>query len=268
MSMNHLDFQLAAGSIVGRDHRQVPRNSQDSYHVIRDSAATIAIVTDGCSSGRYSEVGAHVGARLIAESLHVQLNRRPARKIDWEAASLDVTAALRVLARQMGGDLRQVVTDYFLFTIVGALLRREEAVFFAFGDGVIAVNGEMTVIDYDNRPPYIGYHLLDSSSTGIDTDWLGFQTIASLALADLEHFLIGSDGVADLAEAGDKNLPGLEKPVGSVSQFWEQDRYFRNPALMGRQLNLIARDWPRKSPRPGLLPDDTTMIAGRRDPAN
>jgi hypothetical protein len=26
---------------------------------------------------------------------------------------------------------------------------------------------------------------------------------------------------------------------------------------------MIGRDWPRRDPEPGLLPDDTTMIVGR-----
>lgn len=266
--MDPQDFQLAAGSIIGRDHRQVPRNSQDSYHVVRESGSVVAIVTDGCSGGRYSEVGAHLGARLTAESLRLQLKERPAPEIDFESVARDVTAGLRVLARQLGEDMSQVVADYFLFTVVGAVLTPSRAVFFAFGDGVVVVNGEKTIIDYDNQPPYIGYHLLDNRLIGIDPYQLRFVTVASLALGEVEHFLIGSDGVADLDAAAGINLPGLDKTAGPLSQFWEQDRYYRNPALITRQLNLIARDWPKRQPQPGLLPDDTTLIVGRRTPSS
>ena len=83
--------------------------------------------------------------------------------------------------------------------------------------------------------------------------------------------VIGSDGLVDLDEARELNLPGRKDSVGSVSQFWENDRFFKNPFILGRRLNLINPPRPVVRVRDGviersegLLMDDTTLVAMRR----
>ena len=68
-------------------------------------------------------------------------------------------------------------------------------------------------------------------------------------------------------------MPRDLRPVGPLDQFWQDDRYFGNPALLERRLHLIGSDWVRfktesgtKEQLNGLLPDDTTMVVGRRPP--
>ena len=82
-------FEWAAGSVAGRDHRRVGRNSQDAVRVVGDDGALVAVVTDGCGSAPHSEVGAHLLAQLLAVRL---LAAAPA--VDVEGAP----AAARALA--------------------------------------------------------------------------------------------------------------------------------------------------------------------------
>jgi hypothetical protein len=56
-----------------------------------------------------------------------------------------------------------------------------------------------------------------------------------------------------------------------LSQFWEEDRYFRNPDALRRRLALINSEYTHLDREagvlirePGLLPDDTTLVAIRR----
>ena len=46
-----IPFQLAAGSIRGREHLRLERNNQDAYATLRNEQYAIAVVCDGCGSG-------------------------------------------------------------------------------------------------------------------------------------------------------------------------------------------------------------------------
>src|SRR5437868_989225 len=62
-------WKIAAGTVTGRSHRQAGHNSQDAFCWTRYADALIVVVADGCGSGAHNEVGAGLGARMVAESL-------------------------------------------------------------------------------------------------------------------------------------------------------------------------------------------------------
>jgi serine/threonine protein phosphatase PrpC len=262
-------FRLAQGSTMGRDHRLVPKNCQDATYVNAEQENfRFGVIADGCGSSARSEVGAQLGVRLVSEALRAELagaTRCQAPDINWRRVQQHVLASLDVLARQMGGDYRKTVEEYFLFTIVGVVLAGQLATFFALGDGVVIVNGFQYQLGpfAGNMPPYAGYGLISDKLT-IDPDSVVLRPVLQVPLTELDSFLIGSDGVMDIINAAEKMVPGLGNPVGSIAQFWEDDRYFQgNPELVSRRLKLLARDWPKHDPEPGLLPDDTSLIVGQ-----
>jgi hypothetical protein len=179
-----------------------------------------------------------------------------------------VLSQLDILAQSLGGDYRKVVEEYLLFTIIGVVLTPETATFFACGDGVAIINGtEWPLGPYPgNMPPYLAYGLLESELR-IDLSEVKLQPFAEFVSEELESFLIGTDGVNDFVKHQDRMMPGLDREVGPLSQFWSDDRYFRgNPDLVSRQLRLVGRDFPHNNPEHGVLSDDTTIIVGRRIP--
>lgn len=259
-------FEIAAGTVIGRDHRHVGRNNQDAWVVTHDEDLTVGIVADGCSSGAHSEVGAKLGVKILAENLRLQYRQR--QSVDWDRAMRQVLARIDVLVGSMGGNYRQVVEEYFLFTLVGVVIDARNATFFALGDGTVIVNGTQLPLGPfpNNAPPYMGYGLLDGR-VDIDQNLIRLTPWEPVESDALHHFLVGSDGVDDISAHRERMMPGLTQPIGPVSQFWEQDRYFGgNEVLVSRQLNLMGRDWPRTNPDAGLLSDDTTIIVGRKAP--
>lgn len=265
---SHQEFELTAGGIMGRDHRLASRNCQDDWYIAQDDVRTIGVVADGCGSGAHSEVGAQLGVRLTVQAIDTALACRRLDHLDWNQVHASVVAALETVARTLASGntvYRQIVEDYFLFTIVGVVLADGWATFFAIGDGIVTINGETICLGPfpGNAPPYIGYCLMADEASGARPE-CDVRIIRQVPLRKLDSFLIGTDGVHDLIGAEDYTIPGMEQTVGGIGQFWQHDRYYRNPELTHRQLKLIARDWPRRDPWPGLLPDDTTLIAGRR----
>lgn len=274
--MRSKDFELAGGGALGRDHRTSFRNYQDAYFIEEFGEYTIAVVTDGCSSGSSpgssrNEIGATVGGKIFVACLAHALDCRDEyipdineifeRSVEWAANKIDIVATMM----SPNGRVKRIVQDHFLFTITGVLFLADVAYFFSLGDGIIYVNGEERRSGpFNNAPPYLAYRLLESVE-GFEQGDLKIEILDAISLSDLEHFAIGCDGVYDLFCAESKKLPGMDGQVPPLSSFWENDRYFGgNPDLVSRQLRLISRDWPKKDPEAGLLPDDTTLIVGRK----
>ncbi len=248
-------FELAAGSVAGRDHRLEGRNNQDAAELLLLPDMTVAVVCDGCGSGRRSEVGAALGARLVVRAVAESGPAGLGEPDFWNAVRERVLRDLDSLIRRMGGPRSAIIEEYFLFTIVGAVLAPAGAAFFSLGDGLIAVNGEKIPPGPfpNNAPPYPAYGSHP------------FAVHRTLPSGEVDHFLIGTDGIFDLMTAADAPLPGKEESVGPLERLWSDDRYYRNPDRLRRHLALANRDVVRGDRHErGLLPDDTTIVVGRR----
>lgn len=263
--MSSLPFDIAAASVIGREHSRAGRNNQDAFCVDACEQGLAAVVADGCGSGSHSEVGAQAGARLVVASA-LRLLRDGARV--EEGAFLTAlrersVAFLRELALGLG---RGGLQDCLLFTVVGAVVTPELTLVFSAGDGVWALNGQVHPLGPfpGNAPPYLAYGLIPDSV-------VPFARQALVPTADVRSLMLGTDGVGDLARMAESLVPEREEPVGPLSQYWNDERYFRNPDALRRRLSLLVRESVRVEPvshrlvrSPGLLPDDTTLVVLRR----
>lgn len=284
-------FEIASASVMGSDHAQplLRKNNQDARYYIDQKIGLIdgivAIVCDGCSSSEYSEVGAHIGTRLIAETIkkyyqHYAGQMRSLRNSlcshdsveiinfpYWEAIRKEVLVKISDIALALCGSevtrFSKIINDYFLFSTVGALITPWGASVFAIGDGEMIINGHrIGPIKFEkNEPPYLAYALVQTSLKDQSPESLQFKIHSVIPVCDLQSLVIGTDGLGYLIDSADKKIPGREEWVGPISQFWEQDKYFKNPDAIRRRLAVINRGHEGQS---GLLLDDTTMIVIRR----
>jgi len=267
-------FELARGSIPGYDHIRAGKNNQDGVSILQTSDFTIAVVCDGCSSGKYSEVGAQFGSLLlthtIADHLRVRSGwtiRNPREILAWSIIRRDALWEMRKWARGIGAEDSEgrvnpsFVNDYFLFTVVCVVITPERTEFASIGDGCISVNGETSFLGpfEGNMPPYLGYGLV---KTSMKEEQMQFVVHKAMKTEDLQSFLIGSDGLTSLHKSADKPLPGKTRTVGPMSQLWEDEKFFLN-ADVGRR-HLVLANGGVGSRFPGLLEDDTTFVSGRR----
>lgn len=277
-------FEIARGSIPGANHLQrgnllIGRNNQDACASHQDDEITVAIVADGCGGQDRSEVGANLGAQLMVKALERQYYRYKSLAAQkgfstvlptmLEAARQDVIALLRIVATTLAGDgsFSAAINDNFLFTLVGVLVTPMGAAFFSIGDGLFAVNGKVTRIGpfKNNEPPYIAYALYASRWTDEE---LRFVVNQLTDVEELDNFLVGTDGVGDLCLASERTIPGAIELIGPLEQFWSTDAYFSKSGIRrflarvnsthSKAVNgQLVVDVPR-------LPDDTTLIVGRR----
>lgn len=288
-------FAFASGTVQGRDHRLQGRNNQDAFFLLEREDVTVAIVCDGCSSGAHSEIGARLGAeyaaRLIANvavgdyqlseadpdagfPMRKSITPKPPYFKPWYVSNELATEINRPIPyssmpRDIDPAFRSFVMEHLLFTIVGVAITSEMATFFALGDGVIVVNGEVTTLGpfKDNAPPYLGYRLLSPHSRKHPD----IQVVREIPMAELNSFVIGTDGVTHLIDAAEKTVPGKTELIGPLSRLWTEDRFFKNRDMVRRYLTLANQDattidWESRTVTkdPGRLSDDTTLIVGRR----
>lgn len=278
MFEGHPRFEVAAGSVPGRSHALAGRASQDACVVRAGPESLVAVVADGCGSSEHSEVGAWLGAHMVCSELSSAAGEGLGERALWEGVEARVVGALRDAAARMGGDLEETVRRFFLFTLVGAVIAGGRAAVFSLGDGVIAINGEVTRLGpfAGNAPPYIGYAMCGSERAD-----LRLVIHRVMAASEVLSIVVATDGADGWGDIESNVLPGTAEPVGPFARLWGDDRYFAHPDALRRRLarmnrTILRPDWAsrRLDRHPGLLEDDTTIAvirarsaAGARDGA-
>lgn len=271
MTLDDNTFEVACGSIMGRDHSMCGKANQDGCYVaVQPDEVLSAVVCDGCSESKWSHVGATLAARLIATDAAF-LAETWVGDTDTLLARLKADSILSIRRFVETLAVPNAVYDYFMFTVIGALVTPTRTVIYSIGDGVYAINGLMYNLGPfpNNQPPYMVYgDLLDST---IDPELCRFQVNVDMPTSLVDSFLLGTDGAKDITAHAEKCVPGKEEAVGSLAQFWTNDSFFKNSDALRRRLTLVARDvqkmdheTKRLRRHTGLLPDDTTIVVGRR----
>lgn len=261
-------LEVAAGGVSGRSHIVAGKANQDAFAFRGELQGFCGVVCDGCGSGKHSEVGAALGARIICENVIEQISGGQSIRDEktWERIREKTVESLKMLLVAMGGPAANIVADYFLFTVVGLAISDEGAVVFGIGDGSFFLNGERVKLGPfpGNAPPYLGYGLLGSGPA--------FTIHRHCALETFESVLIATDGLDDYEANVGKTYPaGRGELVRPVSSFWQEDKYFQNADALRRMLALVNREmnrpmWNEKRivKEPGLLEDDTTILVVRK----
>lgn len=265
------------GSVIGKYHLGIGKNNQDAALMRVYGDKFVGIVCDGCGSCERSEVGSNIGANFVLKEIESVFLVEPADVgcldlLKFNEVKQHVTLLITDLAYKMRRDLFGAIKDYLLFTIVGVFSDGENVCVFSIGDGFYAINGNVHQIGpfEHNMPPYIAYNSIPNFvSKEIDPAYLDFNIHEVLPLSKLQSVLIGTDGVGDLIEASNKNIPGKKELVGSLDQFWTNDLYFKNSSALDRRLTLINREFSVAKDgwlqhEKGHLKDDTTMIVFRK----
>ena len=242
-------FVAAAGSVTGRDHRRAERDGQDGYAVVVTEDVVAAVVTDGCSSGRSSEIGARIGAAWLAALTERQFRAAvavaseraegvSARTVASEIVR-ELLGRLEVLARSLdaSGEVKAArVDEALLFGFLAVVVTTETTIVFGIGDGIVLAGGELTVLDPgpENAPPYVAYGLLGAR------------------LEPRIHF-VGPTAKVDLVAVATDGLIPLGSALGELAA---DARYAKNPSLLRKRLVVLSDR--------GTFSDDATVAVIRR----
>lgn len=229
-----MTLSCIAGGLTGQDHLRAGRDGQDGFALVETDRLAAAVVTDGCSSGTQSELGARLGARWLA-ALVVRHFDPGSPVASAHAITQALVAHLRIAARSLSPERSvdaAIVGDALLFGFLVAVVTAETGIVFGIGDGVVWVDGTATIIDPgpDNAPPYPAYALLGATIAPAIHFTGACRTIA-----------IATDGATELVP----RLAGLAT----------DPRLFENRSLLRKRLNVLAKEVH--------LRDDTTIAIVR-----
>lgn len=229
-------IRVRTAQILGRSHLLSGRNSQDALKTgsleVRGQKVFYGVICDGCSEGESSEVGAKLAATFLGRQIEILVKSNvPLSKIP-PILHKRMLGFLKGLLGRISFDSQTsrvtFIESNLLFTILGFVYTDDETIVFAQGDGVLVVNGEVTVRDENNRPNYIGYGLVPSQPTAFDVYLFPGALISRLA--------ISSDA--------------LGEELGFVNELWDN----AHPLGLQRKVNILSRDEHR-------FRDDLSVIA-------
>lgn len=250
-------FGVTSGSVIGREHVRIGRNNQDGVAVKVDEQRLAAVVTDGCSSSRYAEVGARLGASFIAaEAIRRMRSGKPAGMDLAYGVTRSLVTYLDNVAKGLSPDDAEreaLIGDYLLFGFLCLAIDGQRACIFGVGDGVYSLNGEYHALDPgpENAPAYVGY-LIMTGPTRSATPEMHVAT----SVEQVETMLIGTDGLLDLDRQPDSPLKDGSRQ-GGVEQFEEDASLLANAGRLQRRLSILGEI-------NGRMRDDATAVVVRR----
>lgn len=146
-------------SVIGSSHLHDNKPCQD-YNLVEEvyinkEKYLIALVSDGAGSAKKSEIGSKVTCQRMRSFIKTCLKfKRPLNKEDVEIWVKSLRKILNKLAERKSLSLND-----FACTIVGAILGKEQNIFFQIGDGAIVISSqteaELEVVFWPKTGDYI-----------------------------------------------------------------------------------------------------------------
>ena len=201
----------------------------------------VCAVMDGCSSAKDS----HFTSSLFAKSLHKSARMLPQMKEiieDFDLKTMALEAIADFFMKQLFEDLKRAKKLFFLgreellSTIVLLVIdkKKRTACIKMSGDGIFAVNDEITEIDQNNIPNFLGYHL---SSDYEDVRDVEIQTWNFEAVTDIS---ISTDGI-DKLRSGSKNKNPRKQFLLGKSEIFEES-FLQNQYEVLRKKGFVPYD--------------------------
>jgi len=258
---------MNSGTVIGTEHVRRHRNNQDGsamgYAAVIDPESKFrenvdftpnnyfwGVVCDGCSAGSSNEVGAQLLSRFISDKIYDLLSMGLTLENVLEPLYHHCIAYLTSLVNMNHPSKTALRIDFIksflMCTAVGIIYNRtnDSAIVFSSGDGTFCFRTRLTddithasvnitkMIDEDNKPDYMAYHLLtpykvflkDITLEKMDNIKynfkLPFKTESTpngvINMSQMTDFIIATDGLdiekdADvvdiLLDRGDKRKP-------------------------------------------------------------
>lgn len=270
-------FDIIAGSTPGRNHLKAMNNNQDAYLAEVTDNYILGLVCDGCGSAKSSEVGARLGSYLTRAAI-LENVVYGTDFVMWDHVCSSLDHKITQVA-SMSKEKDHILTEMFLFTIVGFIILPKNTFTFHMGDGLTIVNGieqrHQTISG--NFPSYFAYRLVNTTME-IPEEFKVFS-VKEYKTDEIGSILVGTDGMFDYIDLADRIVPGTGKPIGPVSDLWSSEQLFYNKQMLDRKLHMINKercnlertslnppiyDLKREPP---ILQDDTTAVVLRRKPS-
>jgi len=176
----------------GNGHYLNGINNQDFCYAEKN----LKLLTDGCSEGKFSEVG----TRLFCQAFAGLEDRFDVTKFDKNVKNI-FSRLMEFYGKINKGGLTDFIVNNLLFTIVACFELDDKFVVKYLGDGyVITVNSNDMIsymrLSYGKTPPYYAYNTLSTEGYNKKLEFKTFE----FSKKDFKKVGIASDGIAPIID--------------------------------------------------------------------
>jgi len=166
----------------------------------------LKLITDGCSEGKYSEVGTRLFIQLFSK-----LDNRLKLEHFEENVEIVFSNICSLFTKGKLSDKTDFIVDNMLFTIIACFELEDKFVVKFIGDGyIVTINKHDMVsyirLSYGKTPPYYAYNKISTQSY---KEPLNFKTF-EFSKKEFKKIGIATDGIMPIAE---KKIPDDVEPI-------------------------------------------------------
>jgi hypothetical protein len=222
-------IQLFSYNLCKRGDSHLLHCEDSTLLSVLNEQLVVMAVSDGCSSAKDSVFAAKLFCKLLD-------NCGPGVPFDGITAT---RVALEMMIAQVCSQfllLQQILklsTDEMLATLLVAVFNVEtgDASVIAIGDGLVVCNGEVTEIDQNNTPNYLGYYLATQTTVVPEylNEWLAINS-RTFDFKEVKDLALSSDGILTFQQK-----PGVNEMAADAVH------YFLLDEPMSRQYQIFER---------------------------
>ncbi len=172
----------------------------------------LCAVMDGCTMGKDS----YFASTLVGKLLKKIAKERSYQQFYEKLPKPPIEDELKSILQQLFAEVKTLKNQLFLetndllTTLILMILDRETqtGIVFAIGDGVVCINGKLTVFEQDNKPDYLAYHLNESFE-----EWYNNNQHQKLHIDSIQDISIATDGIETFASVAEALSPEEANPM-------------------------------------------------------
>jgi hypothetical protein len=209
----------------------------------------LCAVMDGCTTAFESQFA----SLLVGKILKKICTEKGYREfIEKNVKSLTPEEDLKLILKDLLNELHLIQNQLMmnpkelLTTLIVLLFDKdqEKGIILAIGDGFVNINGKITEFEQDNRPDYIGFHLLEDFETFYNSQK------QKIEVSKIQDISIATDGIFTF----EKILPSKSKEKIDVISFLTTDKTnSENDQMISLKLKKLENEF-------GLKPTDDFSI--------
>jgi len=225
-----MNYKIYKALEIGTTHK----NFCEDYLLIKENKNYIlAAVFDGCSSGNESYFASALLGKITAKTFDSLEFKSDIKKNICKIIK-NIVTQFSETAKNL--DLSQ---EELLSTVIISLIdkKQNKIEVIAIGDGAIFADENQYIIDQNNMPNYLAYHI-KKLNRSIDFDnWLKHSTI-SYSFENLKNFIISTDGI--LSFRNPENYYPRDKIMSEIyEELILSEQLMENKSKLQRTLRIL-----------------------------
>lgn len=212
-------------------------------------------VLDGCTMGTES-----VFASILYGKILRNISKKEFYKEFVTNESLDLKSKLKEVIRQLMIETNSIKrqlgldTNELLSTLIIGIInvQNSNAEFLAIGDGLICKDGEIIEYEQNNKPDYLGYHLIDDFDK-----WYDAQN-QKLSISEFKDLSISTDGIYTFKNLESKDKQKSEDDI--IQHLLIDNEYAEFDNFLDRKIRFLKDKWNH------IVTDDLAIIRVKTTP--